>query len=212
MTNAREDKEADKHPGGAQHKRPAPTVLLHKVKTGESADDIDGAEDDLRFVAVGKACRNEDGGAIVKEEVGSCHLLQGLENDAQHGPVKHARTCEHFPPVANGLLCFNGFLHLFEFDMDFPVIGRDPEDSSHRLLGFIQFPFAVIMFGCFRQKENTDSQNDGPEEANAHWNPPRCSVIDSFGPIIYDVGEENSERNEELVTADKGSQHGSQFT
>jgi len=70
-----EDHEADKHPEAAKDHRLASTKVLHDVQTAKSASEVDCAEDDCCNVAVADSRGGEDGGSVVKEEVGTWKSL-----------------------------------------------------------------------------------------------------------------------------------------
>ena len=60
MPEGGDDEEAHAHPEGAEDKEGSPAGLLNEPETGEGADEVYGAEDDLREEEVGYPCGDEE--------------------------------------------------------------------------------------------------------------------------------------------------------
>ena len=84
--------------------------------------------------------------------------------------------------------------------MDLAVVRGHAENVNHGPFGFLNFAFPIVVFRGLWQEEDADAQNNGPEEANAHGNPPRSGVLDPLGPVIDDIGNQDAYRNHELIT------------
>ena len=94
-----DSQEAHHHPSRPGHQCDSSTEALDDPQAPDGAENIDRAENNLRCIAVAYASGGKDGRAEVKEEVGACELLPGLQRDAQDCAVKHARAREYLNPT-----------------------------------------------------------------------------------------------------------------
>lgn len=65
-----------------EHEQRATAPLLDHVQTGEGGDDVDDVRDEGDDEGVLDAGVLEEGGAVVKDEVDTSELLQGLDGAA----------------------------------------------------------------------------------------------------------------------------------
>lgn len=78
MPEGGKDEETHAHPEGADDEEGPSAKFLDEDETGEGADEVHGAEDDLRDERV-HARSAENDGAVVEEEIRARQLLEGHE-------------------------------------------------------------------------------------------------------------------------------------
>lgn len=201
------DHETDEHPGGTDHETVTTTVVLNDVQTGQGHAEVDRTEDDLGDVGVGQTNTLEDGGAVVEDEVGTGQLLQGLQGDTQHGTVEHARAGEDLVPgsLADGTLLVELLLHVRHLLRDDTVVGGDTVELGHDLAGLLHTAVTVGVARGLGQEQGTDTEDQGPGKANAHGDAPRGSRLNALGAEVDNVGDEDTEGDEQLEGADHGT-------
>ena len=89
--------------------------------------------------------------------------------------------------------------------MNDQMIFRYPVEFGHRSSGLLNVAISVAKTGCFWEEENSKAENDSPEPADTHDDPPGSSVVDRFGTKVDEVGNQDTDGDEQLVAADDGS-------
>ena len=95
-----EDEETHSHPGGAGHESWATTKGLDDPETGDGTGDVDRTKNNRGDVRVVNPSSQENGRAVVKEEIGAGQLLSSLQDHAEDCTVGHAWTSEHLIPLS----------------------------------------------------------------------------------------------------------------
>ena len=139
LTDEGVDQEAADGPESTDDESSAASALLDDPKTTESAEDVDGAENDLGDVRVVKTDTLEDGCAVVEEEVGTGKLLAGLEHNTDHDATEHGRGSEHLPPlgVLAGSLLVELEADLVDLVVDRLVVSVDTTKASDGSAGLL---------------------------------------------------------------------------
>lgn len=98
----------------------------------------------------------------VEEVVGTGKLLQGLEDNAEHYAVEHARVGEKLVPhlLLVGLSVELGldFSQLADDDL---VVLRHSVESSHGGTGSVDFPVAVVESRTLREHGHATAEDEG---------------------------------------------------
>ena len=81
------------------------------------------------------------------------------------------------------------------------MILADAMEFSDVLAGFIDVTISEIETWSFGEEEDAESQDERPGEADADGDTPGSSVGDGFCAEVDEVGEENTDGDEELVAA-----------
>lgn len=201
------DHEADEAPGGTGHETLAASVMLDNVQAGQSHAEVDSAQDDLGHVGVGKTNTLEDGGTIVEDEVGTSELLQGLKTNAEHGTVEHARAGEDLVPgsLANGALLIELVLHIRHLLGNNAVVGGDTVELGHDLASLLNAAVTVSITRRLGEEQGADTEDERPSKANAHGDTPRGSGVEALSTEVDDVGDKDTEGDEQLESADHGT-------
>ena len=207
VTDRSPDQEADEHPSSSSHQTLAASVVLDDVQTGQGHTKVDGTQNDLSDVRVAQTHTLEDGGTVVEDEVGTGQLLQRLETNTENGTVEHARASEDLVPssLAGSELLLKLVLHVGHLLGHDAVVGRDTVELSHDLAGLLNTSVTVGIAGRLGQEQGTDTQDQGPGKADTHGDTPRCSGIDALGTEVDDVGDEDTEGDEQLESTDHGT-------
>lgn len=208
VTNRSPDQEADEHPGGTDHQTVTATVVLNDVQTGEGHTEVDSTQNDGGDEGVADTNTVEDGGTVVEDEVGTGQLLQGLESNTKHGTVEHARTGKNLVPgsSASGILLIKLLLHIGHLLSDNAVVGGDTVELGHNLASLLNTAVTVGKTGGLGKEESTDTQNQRPGETDTHGDTPGASGVGHAGSTEVDnVGDEDTEGNEQLEGADHGT-------
>jgi hypothetical protein len=202
-----EHHEAYEHPQGAANEGLAAAKVLDHVQAQEGGAEVDAAQDHLRHVAVLDPGALKDGGAVVEEVVGAGQLLEGLQDDTDHETILHARGAQHHEPgdPAARHFLFVFLLNLVKLQLQGPVVLRDAVDLGERRDGLVDFSVSVVPTGTLGEEGHAPAEDDGPEVRDAHGDAPGAGVGAGLGAEIDAVGDEDAQRDEELVGADQRS-------
>lgn len=207
----RVDQEADDGPESTDDERHAAAGLLDDVETTESAANVDGAENDLGDVGVLETDTLEDGGSVVKEEVGTGELLAGLENDTDHDAAKHGRRSEHLIPlgVDTSALLVELEADLGNLVIDGLVVDVDTTKAGNGGAGLLLAALTESETRRLGEEEHTTTEDGRPEETKTDSDSPGGAALHLVGTVVDHVGSPDTEGNEELVasnddTADDG--------
>ena len=151
----------------------------------------------------------EDNGAVVEEKVRACELLERLKDYAEHGSVSHSWACEQLDPWSfpEGDFEVVLFFDLGYFAPDFTVGLRYAIKLGHGCACLLDATFAVGITWRFWEGEDANTKDQGPDEADSHWDAPGSRVGSSFGPKVDRISREDTGGDEELVGADERSTH-----
>lgn len=204
MTDRGPNQEADKHPGTTVHQTLATAIVLHDVETGEGHTEVDSAEDDGGNVRVVETDSVEDTGSVVKDEVGTGKLLQGLQGNSKQNAVEHARTSEDLLPgsVTSSELLLQLLLHVGHFPSDNSVVVGNTVELAHDFTGLLDPTMAVGVTRGLGQEEGTDTEDERPGKSDTHGDPPGSGIFQSHGAEVDDVRDEDTEGDEQLEGTD----------
>lgn len=65
----------------------------------------------------------------------------------------------------------------------------------------------VVVPGAFREESHADAENDGPEVGDPHGDAPGSGTVEILSAKVDAIGDEDTQRDEELVCADEGSSY-----
>lgn len=201
LPHRREDEETHALPERRDVQRFAPPEVARHVDAEERGADVDAAEDHGGHVRVGDADAGEDGGAVVEEVVRARELLQHLHGHGERHAVQHARAGDGFVPR---VVALRGEAHLFDLGalgFDLVVVFGEAIEFGHR--GACALAVAVVPFetGGLREEDDAYSEDEGPDEADCHWDSVGACVGTGFGSEVDGVGGEDPDGDEELVAA-----------
>lgn len=204
-TQGGEDDEPHEHPQTTNDHRDTAAKLLTNVQTTEGREDIDGAQDDGGDVGVRDADSIEDLSTVVKEEVGTGELLQGLQGHADEDTAKHSWSSEDLVPLllATGLLGLEVLADVTESSLNFGVSLGDLRHKSKSLGGLDLSTAAELPSRGLAHNQHTDGHDGRGNEADTHGNAPGGGRLDSLGAVVDAVGDEDAERDEQLICRDE---------
>lgn len=205
VANGGESDETSKHKNSTDHQGLATTKVLNNVETTESGTKVDSAENDLSDKAVGNTSTLHDGSSVVEEVVGTGQLLQGLEDHSQDNTEEHARGGQKLVPLlilGFGLLLL---LDLIQFFHDAVVVLGDTIESGQGEAGLVDATTTVVKTRRLGEEEHTTTKGKSKDEGQAQGDTPLAGVVESFGTQIEEVGQEDTEGDEELVATDNGT-------
>lgn len=207
VTNGGPDHEADEHPASTVHQTLAAAEVFDDVETRESHTEVDSTQNDGGNVGVVQTDTIEDAGSVVEDEVGTGKLLEGLKSDAEHDTVEHAGTGENLLPgsIAAGELLLKLLLHIGHLLSNDTVVGGNTIELAHDFASLLGAAMAVGVTRRFGEEEGTDTEDERPGEANAHGDTPRGISLESLCAEVDDVGDEDTEGDEELESTDHGT-------
>jgi len=203
LTDEGVDQEADDGPESTDDKSSTASALLDDPKTTESAEDVDGAENDLSDVGVVKTDTLEDGCAVVEEEVGTSELLAGLEHDTDHDATKHGRGSEHLPPlgVLAGPLLVKLEADLVDLVVDGLVVGIDTTEASDGGAGLLLTTLTESETGRLGKEEHATAEDEGEQETETDGDSPGSAGVHGVGAVVDHVSGPDTEGDEELVAS-----------
>jgi hypothetical protein len=201
------DQEADEHPSGTVHQTLAATVVLDNVKTGKGHTEVDSTEDDGGDVGVAQSNTLEDTGSVVEDEVGTSQLLEGLEGNSEDDTVEHAGTSEDLLPgsVTVGELLLKLDLHVGHLLSNDAVVVGDTVELAHNIASLLGTAVTVGETGGLGKEEGTNTEDKRPGKSNAHGDAPRSIVFESLSAEVDNVGDEDTESDEQLESTDHGT-------
>ncbi len=81
----------------------------------------------------------------------------------------------------------------------------DTIQLGHDLTCLVDAAVAVSITGGLGKEKSTESKNQRPGKADSHGDSPRGSGLDGLGTEVDDVGDEDTEGDEELECTDHGT-------
>lgn len=207
VANGSPDHEANEHPGGTDHETIAASIVLNNIQARQGHTEVDSAKNDLGDERVAQTDTLEDAGSVVEDEVGTGQLLQRLQSDSKHSTVEHARTSENLVPgsIASVLLLVQLLLHIGHLLSNNAVVGRDTVELRHDVASLLNTTVTVGITRGLGQEESTDTQDQGPGETDTHGDTPRSTGVDVHSTVVDDVGDEDTEGDEQLEGTDHGT-------
>lgn len=178
VTDKGVDHETDESPESTDNEGLAATTLGNNVKTTESADNVDGTENDLGDVGVAETSSLENGCTVVEEEVGTGKLLTSLESHPENSTVGHTGTSEALVPLGadSGSLLVKLDTNVVDLVADFLVFGVDTGVAGNDVAGLVLTTGAVGETGRLGEEEDTDTEDEGPEERDTVGDSPLSAV------------------------------------
>lgn len=152
--------------------------MLDNVKAIEGCAEIDAVQDhlgDIGVVDTGSLRKSvrilldfkhktqssthlEDCGSVVEEVIGTCELLEHLQEHSKRDTLTHLGSREHMNPLSDeSLLRSLGTefsIDLFEFEMDTVMIGRCSVNLQHGLFGPLCLAISEIESRGFREQKH----------------------------------------------------------
>lgn len=207
VTDRSPDHEANEHPGGTDHQAVTATVVLDNVQTRQGHTKVNGTQNDLSNEGVAQTNTLEDAGSVVEDEVGTGQLLQRLQSNTKHSTVEHARAGEDLVPgsLSDRLLLIQLLLHIGHLLSDNTVVGGNTVELSHNFAGLLDTAVTVGETRGLGQEEGTNTQNQGPGKTDTHGDTPRGTGVDVDGTVVDDIGDEDTESDEQLESTDHGT-------
>lgn len=174
-----EDEETHSHPGSAGHESLTTTEGLDDPETGDGTGDVDRTKNDGGDVRVVDTGSQENGRAVVKEEISAGQLLSSLQDHAEDCTVGHAWTSEHLVPLG-----LSGQTLLVKLLLDFPDLFIneggvliDAVETGHATAGFILASHTVCPARRLGENKNSPSEDECPKEGKSGGNSPLSRVV-----------------------------------
>lgn len=206
VTDRGKGHEANEHEDGADDQRLATTKVLNDIETAKGGSEVDGTQDDLGDEAVGDTSTLHDGGTVVEEVVGTGKLLQRLKNHAQEDTVEHARSSEELVPLLLLGLGVKLLLDLVQLFDDAVVVLGDTVELGEVATGVVDTAVTVVETRRLGEEEHATTEGKGEEEGQTQSDTPLGgTALDILGAKVDEVGEEDTEGDEELVATDDGT-------
>ena len=147
-------------------------------------------------------CRNT---YVVEEVVGTSQLLEGLQSHTQADTVEHARRSEEFVPLLAAGFGLELVLDLVELLEDDLVVLRHTIQLSHGGTGLVDAAVAEVETRRLREESHTTTEDDGEQEGQTEGDTPLGSTLKGVGTQVDEVGQEDTEGDEQLVATDHGT-------
>lgn len=204
VTDKGVDEEAHHHPQSTDDESNTATGLLDDNQTAKGASDVDRSENELSDVAVAETGSGENGGSEVEEEVGASELLTGLKHDSENGTVEHAGASEDLPDAGVGASRLLGDLgaDLIDLEVNGSGVGLDSGKLGNVAASLVLATLAEGVTGGLGKEEDTGTENEGPGEAETVGDTPRGRAGLVVGREVDNLGEPDTESDEELVGGD----------
>lgn len=202
------DHETDESPESTSNKSLAATTLSNNIETTESANNVDGTENDLSDVGVAETGGLEDGGSIVEEEVGTGKLLTSLEGHTENGTVGHTGTSEALVPLGtnSGSLLIELDADVVDLVVDLLVVRVDTSVAGNDVASLVLTTGTVSVTGRLGQEKNTNTEDEGPEERDTVGDSPLSAVaVGIVGAVVDHVRGPDTEGDKELVAGDENT-------
>ena len=190
---------------------PSAETLDHPEGKRRGADvDQSGDQGDQEGVGDGSE-RGEKDGSKVEDEIDTGQLLHHLHEDSNGRTTTVAAAEEHRSLEAVGpasdVTGLGDDLHFVlvvgndfgQFILDEVRVHGLSANVCEGLGGLFELAFLDKVTGRFGEEEKTGPEDDGPEELQSNGNPVRSGVISMLGTVDDAVGEQDANRNAELV-------------
>lgn len=147
-------------------------------------------------------CRNT---YVVEEVVGTSQLLEGLQGHTQADTVEHARRSEEFVPLLAAGFGLELVLDLVELLEDDLVVLRHTVQLGHGGTGLVDAAVAEVKTRRLGEESHTTTEDDGEQEGQTESDTPLGSTLQGVGTQVDEVGQEDTEGDEQLVATDHGT-------
>jgi hypothetical protein len=94
---------------------------------------------------------------------------------------------------------YHDFFNLSRLGLDQGVGFRETVEFRHGGSGAGTAAVVPVVTGCLGEEEDSEPEDDGPDEADAHGDAVGCCGGEVFGAVVDAVCGEDTDRDEELV-------------
>lgn len=207
-----DDEFADAHANGTPDEQRATTELLNGPEGDRGGTDVDDGGDHGDQESVLKADELEEDSGVIKDEVDTSPLLEHLESNtdedlASVGVALADTALEAANPrdLADLHLVLIIGLDLSELVLDVVGVNGLATDTGKGLGSGVEALLLDKVAGRFREKEETDGEDDGPEELDSDGNAVRARVVAAVDCVGDNGSQHETDGYGELVAGDDGT-------
>lgn len=143
---------------------------------------------------------------VVEEVVGTGKLLQRLKNHTQEDTVEHTGSSEELVPLLVLRLGVELLLDLVQLFDDAVVVLGDTVELGEVATGVVDAAMTVVETRRLGEEEHATTEDKGEEEGQTQSDTPLSgTTLEVLGAQVDEVGEEDTEGDEELVATDDGT-------
>lgn len=206
-----DDQFADSHPGGTEDEKLAATDALHHPHARDSGCDVDDVGDDGEDegVAAGDTGGQEEGGAVVEDEVDTGELLPSLEGHAGSG-TEELLALAHPEAVEVGCFTMRHFdvevgLDVGELRADEGIVHVGAVKTCQGAGGVLGATLLDVPARGLGEDKHADGEDDCPGELDGDRDTVRARVGAVLGAVVGNGSDEKTDGDAPLVARDDGT-------